>query len=229
MSDNLSRSTTSNRILSRLSRDDFGLLQPHLDAIDFPVRKQLETRKRRIDQVYFVEAGFASVVTNGTRKPGIEVGIIGREGMTGLTIVLGNERAPHDTYIQVAGKGLRISATDLREQIDQSASLHRSLLRYAHAFLLQTTTTALANGRSKIEERLARWLLMADDRIDGDELPLTHEFLGLMLGVQRPGVTVALHALVRAGLISTKRSSVSILDRKALEKSSNGTYVPPEG
>ena len=99
------------------------------------------------------------------------------------------------------------------------------MLRYAHAFLLQTTTTALANGRSKTEERLARWLLMADDRIDGDELPLTHEFLGLMLGTHRPGVTIALQALERAGLISGRRRSITILDRKKLEKSANGAYA----
>ena len=99
------------------------------------------------------------------------------------------------------------------------------MLRYAHAFLAQTTTTALANGRSKIEERLARWLLMADDRIDGDELPLTHEFLGLMLGTHRPGVTIAVQALEKAGLITTRRSHITIVDRKGLEKSSNGTYV----
>jgi CRP-like cAMP-binding protein len=99
------------------------------------------------------------------------------------------------------------------------------MLRYAHAFLLQTTTTALANGRSKIEERAARWLLMADDRIDGDDLPLTHEFLGLMLGTHRPGVTIALQALEKAGLITTRRSHITIIDRKGLEKSSNGTYI----
>ena len=94
---------------------------------------------------------------------------------------------------------------------------------------MQTTSTALANGRSKIEERLARWLLMADDRVDGDELPLTHEFLGLMLGTHRPGVTIALQALEKAGLITTRRSRVTILDRKALEKRSNGTYVRSNG
>ncbi len=102
-------------------------------------------------------------------------------------------------------------------------------MRYAHAFLVQTTSTALANGRSKIEERLARWLLMADDRLDDDELPLTHEFLGLMLGTHRPGVTLAVQALEDAGLISARRSRITILNRKGLEKRSNGTYVPPEG
>ena len=224
-----SRSTSKNRILSRLSQEDFALLEPHLEAVDLPVRKQLENANRRIDQVYFIQAGFASVVANGTNKPSIEVGIIGPEGMTGLAIVLGNDRAQHATYIQVAGTGLRISATDLRKAIDRSMTLHRATLRYADAFLRQTTTTALANGRSKIEERLARWLLMAGDRIGSKELPLTHEFLGLMLGAHRPGVTMALRTLQKAGLIETRRRNIIILDRKALEKNSNGTYVPPEG
>jgi CRP-like cAMP-binding protein len=219
----------SNRILSRLSRQDFALLEPHLEAVDLPVRKPLEARRKRIDQVYFIESGFASVVANGTSKPSIEVGIIGREGMTGLAIVMGHDRAQHETYIQVAGRGLRISAAKLREADERSMTLHRAILRYAHAFLLQTTTTALANGRSKIEERAARWLLMADDRIDGDDLPLTHEFLGLMLGTHRPGVTIALQALEKAGLITTRRSHITIIDRKGLEKSSNGTYIRSDG
>src|SRR5256885_11807332 len=189
----------SNRILSRLSRQEFALLEPHLEAVDLPVRRSLEARRKRIDHVYFIESGFASVVANGTTKPSIEVGIIGREGMTGLTIVLGGDRAQHATYIQVAGKGLRISANKLREADERSSTLHRAILRFAHSFLAQTTTTALANGRSKIEERLARWLLMADDRIDGDDLPLTHEFLGLMLGTRRPGVTTPVQTPEKGG------------------------------
>jgi CRP-like cAMP-binding protein len=216
---------SSNRILSRLSRDDFALLEPNLKAVDLPVRMTLETRRKRIDNVYFIESGFASVVANGTKKPGIEVGIIGREGMSGLAIVLGSDRAQHATYIQVAGKGLRISADRLREADERSNTLHRAMLRYANSFLAQTTTTALANGRSKTEERLARWLLMADDRLDGDDLPLTHEFLGLMLGTHRPGVTIAVQALEEAGLVTTRRSYITIVNRKALEKRSNGTYV----
>jgi CRP-like cAMP-binding protein len=167
---------SSNRILSRLSREDLALLEPHLEAVDLPARKPLEKRKKRIKQVYFIESGFASVVANGMSKPSIEVGIIGREGMTGLAVVLGHDRAQHETFIQLPGKGLRMSADSMREAQDRSVSLHREMLRYANAFLMQTTTTALANGRSKVEERLARWLLMAHDRVDGDELPLTHAF-----------------------------------------------------
>jgi len=216
---------SSNRILSRLSREDFALLEPHLEPVNLPVRKQIETPKKRIDQIYFIESGFASVVANGTSKPSIEVGIIGREGMTGLGVVLGNDRPPHETFVQVAGQAQRISAAKLRAADQQSSTLHRAMLRYAQTFLHQATTTALANGRSKIEERLARWLLMAADRIDG-ELPLTHEFLGLMLGTYRPGVTKAVQALEKEGLIAARRSAITILNRRALEKRSNGTYVP---
>jgi CRP-like cAMP-binding protein len=219
-----------NRLLSSLSRQDFALLEPHLEAIDLPVRKVLEKRKKRVDHVYFIEAGFASVVANGSKKTSIEVGLIGREGMSGLSIVMGDvERAANETYMQAAGAGQRMPAANLRHAVATSHSLHQKLLRYAHAFLVQTTSTALANGRSKIDERLARWLLMADDRLDDDELPLTHEFLGLMLGTHRPGVTLAVQALEKERLITAQRGSITILNRRGLEKRSNGTYVPPEG
>jgi CRP-like cAMP-binding protein len=217
-----------NRILSRLSPADLGLLDPHLEPVDLSVHRLLEGRNRRIDYVYFIEAGLASVVANGAGKPSIEVGIIGREGMTGLAIVMGYQRAPHDTYIQVAGKGQRIRAAKLREADERSNTLHRAMLHYAYAYLLQTATTALANRLSKIEERLARWLLMAHDRVDGDRLPLTHEFLSLRLGVRRAGVTTALQALERKALISRNRANIHILDREGLKKQSNGTYLTPE-
>lgn len=224
----LSHSRASNRILSRLPRSEFALLQPHLVPVDLPVLTRLETGNQRIDAAYFLDRGFASVVADGSGKRGIEVGIIGREGMTGLAVVMGNDRSPHDTYIQAAGAGQRISVAKLRLAMDQSVPLHRSLLRYAHTFLIQTAQTALANGRSKNTERLARWLLMADDRIDSAGLPLTHQFLSIMLGVQRPGVTVAVQALEREGLINAGRGIITIIDRKGLEKLSNGTYVPAE-
>jgi CRP-like cAMP-binding protein len=228
MPETLSPRRTTNAILSRLSSEDFALLALHLQAVELPVRKPIEARKKLISQAYFIESGFASVVANGTSKPSIEVGIIGREGMTGLGIVLGDDRAQHETYIQVAGTGLRISAANLRKVDEQAPTLHRAMLRYANSFLQQTTTTALANGRSKMEERLARWLLMADDRIEGKEVPLTHEFLGLMLGTYRPGVTKAIKALEQEGLVAARRGGISILDRKSLEKRSNGTYVRAE-
>jgi CRP-like cAMP-binding protein len=228
MPENPARTGIKNRILSALSRTDLALLQPHLVPVDLPVETQLETGNSRIDFVYFLDRGFASVVADGRGKRSIEVGIIGREGMTGLAVVLGHDRAAHDTYIQVAGAGQRISATKLRSAMDQSVRLHRSLLHCVHAFLIQAAHTALANGRSKNEERLARWLLMANDRIDGRELPLTHKFLGIMLGVQRPAVTVAVRALEREGLIRAGRRAITIIDRKGLVRMSNGAYLPPD-
>jgi CRP-like cAMP-binding protein len=220
-------STTSpNHILSRLTRADLQLLAPHLRAVDLPLRTVLAAHNKRVDQVYFLESGIASVVANGEQA--IEVGLIGREGMTGASVVMGNgDRAPHETYMQMAGNGLRLSAGRLREAIAASVPLHHVLLRYVHSFMTQTTQTALANGRSKIEQRLARWLLMAHDRVDGDDLPLTHEFIAVMLGVRRSGVTIALQELERKGLIAHRRSVITIVDRDALEHSSNGTYSRP--
>jgi CRP-like cAMP-binding protein len=160
---------TSNTLLARLSRADRQLLEAHLQAVDLRVRKQLQARNKRVEQVYFIDSGVASVVANGQRA--IEVGMIGREGMTGLPVLLNNtDRIPHETYMQVAGSGRRLSAKQLREAIAASATLHQGLLGYVHAFMAQTTQTALANGRSKIEERLARWLLLVHDRVDGDEI-----------------------------------------------------------
>ena len=213
----------ANLILARLLSADLKLLRPHLEPVDLPLRKVLERRGKPIKYIYFPESGFASVVANGDERP-IEVGLIGREGMTGLAIVLGSDRNSNEVYMQAAGQGQCIRANDLRTAIDKSVTLHRSLLLFAHGFLEQATRTAVANGRSNIEERLARWLLMADDRLDGSELPLTHEFLAMMLAVRRPGVTVAVQKLERDGMIARRRGRIVITNRKALEKMSNGTY-----
>jgi CRP-like cAMP-binding protein len=220
--------SNSNRILSRLSAEDLALLEPHLTAIELPVRKQIEVPRKVIEHVYFPESGVVSVVANGDNKRSIEIGLIGRDGMTGLPIVMGTDRTPHHSYVQMAGRGLRITADDLRNAIRQSATLHQRFLHYAHAFLLQIGYTAMANGRSKIEERLARWLLMAHDRTDGDTLTLTHEFLSVMLGVRRPGVTHAVNLLERTGLIQADRGTITIVDREGLEENSNGAYGAPE-
>ena len=217
-----------NQVLAKLTLADSNLLTPHLKPVDLPLHTVLETSNKRIDTIYFPERGFASVVANGSGTKSIEVGIIGREGMTGLPVVLGHDRAARDTYIQVAGSGWSIGAAKLKAAMNGSVPLHRSLLRCVHAFMLQTTDTAAANGRSKNEERLARWLLLADDRLEGGELPLTHKLLAIMLGGQRPGVTLALQVLQRKGLIRAGRRIITILDRKGLVKFSNGAYRPPD-
>jgi CRP-like cAMP-binding protein len=216
-----------NRILTRLSASDAALLAPHLKRVDLPLRKQLEIRNKPIDSIYFPESGFASVVANGVNRT-IEVGLIGREGMTGLAVVMGADRTISDTFVQNAGTGLRITAAQLRQAMGKSRTLQAACLLYAHAFMTQMTYTAISNGRSKIEERLARWILMACDRLDANDLKLTHEFLSMMLGVRRSGVTIALHLLVQEGLIKAQRGTITVIDREGLKKISNGAYGVPE-
>ncbi len=216
-----------NDILAALSKTDLALLEPSLEPVDLPLRHVLEQANKSIKQVYFLQNGLASVIATNTHRQ-LEVGLIGRDGMTGIAVVLGNGRSPNQTFIQVEGEGLVISAEALREAMDQSRSLERALLSFVHSFLNQTTRTALSNGTATLEERLARWLLMANDRLGGDNVPLTHEFLSLMLGVRRAGVTVALHYFEQRGIIQLGRKHIVILDREGLAKAANGTYHEPD-
>src|SRR5262249_13154338 len=146
-----------------------------------------ERANHKIGTVYFIEAGLASVVTATGDGKGrrAETCVIGREGMTGIAVLLGVEHSPADTVMQVEGHGQCISADELRRASTMSQSLALSLLRYVHLYIVQTQQTALANAIGKIDERLARWLVMAHDRLEGDVLHLTHEFFSIMLGVRR--------------------------------------------
>ena len=216
-----------NRILSRLSAGDKALLQPDLEPVTLTLRQVLEAPNKPITHSYFINYGLASIIATNSHKR-LEVGLIGCEGFTGLPIVLGNDRSPNETFMQVAGDGMRISANKLRAAIQQSRSLERALLGFAHSFMNQTANTALSNGTATLEERLARWLLMANDRLRGDEIPLTHEFLSLMLGVRRAGVTVGLHYLEQRGLIRLARKQIIVTDRDGLRAAANGTYHQPE-
>ena len=156
------------------------------------------------------------------------MGLIGREGMTGLPIVLGDHRSPHATYIQAPGMGKCIPATELRQATQTSVSLRDSLLKFVQAFGVQTSHTAICNAQAKLDVRLARWLLMAHDRIGEETRALTHEFLSLMLGVRRPGVTEALHALRAQGLISYGRGLITVENRKGMERKAGTSYGTPE-
>lgn len=222
------RKPSGNLLLSALSARDWTRVQRHLSPVGLELRRPLEDANQPIKHVYFPEAGIVSVVAEGTRARQSEIGLIGREGMTGINVVMGNNRSPHSSYVQIAGQGQRMSADGLRQAMQESPSLRETFLHFAQAFMVQTAHTAVANGRANIEERLARWLLMAHDRLDGNELPLTHEFLALMLNVRRAGVTIALQGLSRQALITAKRGQVVVADRPGLEKAANGLYGIPE-
>ncbi|MBI1198829.1 MAG: helix-turn-helix domain-containing protein [Phenylobacterium sp.] len=216
-----------NKLLAGLSNADLDLLKPALEPIDLQFRENIERSRERIPYAYFFETGLASVVARSKGGREVEVGLIGFEGMSGLGLVLGDDIALNDAFMQAPAKAVGIEAARLVACLEQSPTLRVRLLRYAHVFLSQIAQTAVSNGRATIEERLARWLVMAHDRL-GDEFEFTHEFLSIMLGVRRPGVTVALHFLEGDGLIRSTRGVVSIIDREGLIEASNGGYGGPE-
>jgi CRP-like cAMP-binding protein len=224
----LSPSRPRNRLLAALLPADLALLQPLLQSVPLRLRQELERPNRAIDDVYFPHVGIASVVAIQSKDTRVEVGLVGCEGMTGTAIVLGNDRSPHETYIQVEGEGQRITAPKLREAMKASDTLRDVLLRYVQVFMVQTAHTAIANARAKLDKRLARWLLMAHDRTRDDTLPLTHEFLSLMLGVRRAGVTEALHSLESQNFITVGRGQVVVLNRKGIERAAGDAYGTPE-
>jgi CRP-like cAMP-binding protein len=218
----------SNRLLAALSGADLTRLKPHFTRVNLKLLQKLEKPNRPIEHIYFMHAGIASVVAVQSDETRIEIGLIGREGMTGAPVLLGDNQSPHSTYIQAAGVGERIAAAELYTAARESETLHRLLLRYVQSFMMQTAHTAIANARAKLPERLARWILMAHDRVDGDALPLTHDFLALMLGVRRAGVTEALHDLRERRLIQAKRGIVVVLDRAGLVRMAGDYYGGPE-
>jgi len=183
----VARFSPGNRLLQALSSSDIELLAPHLLTVVLRVPRDLEMPNRCIRDVYFPDTGVASVVALNPDGRRVEVGVIGPEGMSGTAVILGTERSPNSTYIQIAGRGMSISTGNLRDAMVASTSLRALLFRYVQAFLIQTAHTAVANARATLPQRLARWLLMAHDRVTYDKLPLTHEFLSLIMGVRRAG------------------------------------------
>jgi len=198
------QSSVRNRLLRALSPDDFALLQPHLQTVTTELRQCLIAPNTQIRQLFFPEAGFSSITTSGSGGKA-EVGIIGREGLVGASpILLGSDRTPHEQFIQNAGEVLSVDTEALCAAVRQSASLHKLLLRSIQVQMIQTAQTAFANATYNLDVRLCRWLLMCQDRLDGDELHLTHEFLSLMLGSQRSSTTLAIQALEGHQLIKAR-------------------------
>lgn len=221
-------SFSRNRLLSMLPGAAFELIRPKLTRVQLELREVLEEPNEPIPFVYFLEPCIASVIAITAGGEQMEVGLFGPEAMSGLAVVNGADRSPHQTFIQVEGSALRMSSDDLRVALAESEELRRLLLLYSQAQAVQVAFTALANGRYTIDERLARWLLMCHDRSDGDVVPITHEFLALMLGIRRAGVTTALHILEGARIIKASRGRVEILDRNELRESAGDSYGAPE-
>jgi CRP-like cAMP-binding protein len=219
---------TTNAVLSALSAADMALLAPHLQPLDLARDHRLERRGRPPEFVYFLDRGVACKLGDEKASHGVEVGMIGTEGFVGMAAVLGATPCVHDVQIIAAGAARRVPARLLREAMDERPALRQAILGYVYQFLLQAMRDAQVNARCTLEERLARWLLMMHDRVDGDELHLTHDRLACMLGVRRAGVSVAAKKLERAGVILLHRGSILIQDRDRLEESSAGAYGAPD-
>lgn len=220
----VSQSSTRNLLLRALRDDDYALIEPGLVRIALPPRFQLHEAGRTIEQVYFPEDGLVSIVAIGLDGKSSEVGLFGREGMSETATVLGTDNAPYEAYVQIIGAScLRLPVAVLNEAFEASPTLRRSLLRYAQAMMIQLSSSITAAGQT-IEQRLARWLLMCHDRVDGDAVMLTHEFVAMMLNIRRAGVTTALQTLSDQTLVATSRNSIEILDRDGLEALAEGGY-----
>jgi CRP-like cAMP-binding protein len=214
----------ANRLLGLLPPRDYQRLRPHLHPIQLGYRQSLYRANKPIGFVYFIETGVGSLVNTMKNGEAAEVGTIGNEGLVGLPVVLGDDRAPTSVYVQVPGAGLRMKASLLKKELARSASMRAVMLRYTHAFFNQVAQSAACNHFHSLQQRCCRWLLMTHDRMQSDEFLLTQEFLAMMLGVQRTGVTAAAGALQRVGLIRYKRGNVTILDRRGLIQRSCECY-----
>jgi len=215
----------ANRLLALLSTKDYARLRPHLERAPLTYRQSLYEANKPIETVYFIETGVGSLVNTMSNGQAAEVGTIGNEGVVGLPILLGDAQAPTSVYVQVPGAGLSMSAARFKAELAASATLQAVMLRYAHALFNQVAQSAACNHFHTIEQRCCRWLLMTHDRMESHEFLLTQEFLAMMLGVQRTGVTRAASALQRAGLIEYTRGVVTMLDRRGLKKLSCECYA----
>jgi CRP-like cAMP-binding protein len=219
----LQQKTVRNRILAALAPEDFALLQPKLEPVRLEFRQTILEANKPIEHVDFVERGITSVLAEGGEGR-IEIGMIGSEGLVGLPVLLGSDDSPYTFLVQADGDALRIPAADLRAAYQQNPGINAVVGRFMHAFMVQIAQTAYANATLNVEARLARWILMTHDRLARDELPLTHEFLSMMLGVRRAGVTTATHILEGGHLIKATRGQIKVLDRDRLVHLADNTY-----
>lgn len=205
-----------NQLLATMNPTDRALLKRHLELVELEHDTLLVNAQKPIQYAHFLESGIAARIFGGVIGRPIETNLIGCEGMTGTTLLLGSDRSPHDTVMQTSGHGYRVAATTLLKLIQVSPSLHIYLLQFVHVLSTQTAYTALSNASNSVEERLARWILMYADRSPNDEVRITHRKLSEVLGISRPSVTLALQSLEGQQLLRCQRGRVTLCDRAKL-------------
>ena len=213
-----------NSLLAALSPGEFRRLRSDLEPVTMTFGEILYEPGETIRHVYFPVTSLVSLLTVVDGHLALEVGLIGREGMVGIPLVLGHDASSVRALVQGDGTALRMSEAHFRRNCHNSPPLQQELYRYTHTLMAQISQTAACNRFHVLEQRLARWLLMTHDRVKSDQFCMTHEFLGHMLGVRRVGVTRAAQALQNRKLISYTRGDITILDRKGLEESACRCY-----
>jgi CRP-like cAMP-binding protein len=216
--------TLKNRLLAALPPQDFCDFFSALEPVSLRQREILYGSGAPIEHVYFIETGVASVLTDMLNGSSIEVGMIGIEGMIGMSALLGAETSGQQVMVQIGGTALRMSAAPCKAAFDERATVRRVMHRFAESMINLSAQTAACNRLHSIEQRLARWLLMASDRIQSLTMPMTQEFLSTMLGVRRAGVTETAGELQRSGLIRYHRGQLTIVDREGLEATACECY-----
>ena len=213
-----------NRLLAALPPAELERHFSGLKPVSLPQRQVLYEPGMPLDNVYFVEEGVVSILTRMADGTTIEVGMIGIEGAVGTAALLGGEASSQQAIVQVSGSALRINAAECKAAFDQSATVRAVIMRFIEALFNLSAQTAACNRLHTIEQRCARWFLMAHDRVQSDNLPMTHEFLASMLGVRRAGVTEAAGELQRSGVIHYHHGRLTIVDRAGLEATACECY-----
>ncbi|MBB6510973.1 CRP-like cAMP-binding protein [Rhizobium soli] len=217
-----------NGLLNALRSETFAEFRPHLELVDLPIKHVLVEANQPTSHVCFIEIGLGSMVALNPDSETVEIGHIGREGMTGHHLALLTSQTPNRTFMQVAGAGYLMPASAFLSLLEKSDEVRMLFLNYVQTCELQLAHSALAYARYNVNQRLARWLLMMQDRLDSSDLPVTHEFLSLMLGVRRSGVTDQIHVLEGAHAIKATRGNIHVRNRAKLEGIAGGSYGVPE-
>lgn len=214
-----------NGLLAVLSDEDIEQLRPHLQQVRLVLEQVLHEPGEQMDHVYFPESGVVSLTADTKDNGLVEVGMTGREGMVGASVILNPDAiAVHRAVVQVHGSATRMRTAAFGEVLDRSPAFRVRCLRYVQVLMVQSSQAAACNARHELTERLARWLLMSRDRLDGDEMPMTQEFLAQMLGVRRTGVSLIASTLQSTGAIRQSRGRITILDRELLEAEACNCY-----
>ena len=213
-----------NRILLALPDSEFRSIRPALEFMDMPNHRSLYEPNRKIEFIYFPNRGLVSLVILMNDAKTVEVAVLGNEGLAGVPAIFGLDRSPVREVVQISGDGFRVKASAFRRVLHSSPALLALAGRYSAVLGMQISQTAACNRLHDIERRLARWLLLAQDRVDSGIVAITHDFLATMLGTDRPSVSVAAANLQRKGIIDYTRGAVKILNRKDLEDSACECY-----